>query len=381
MGEGASRVFMGGGVKIVSVFNNKGGVGKTTLTFHLAHALAAIGKRVLLIDLDPQCNLSIYALEEEEIAEIWLPEDNFIDDFESAQNKLGATKFSALIDDPRSIHFLLKPVEDGVGELNKLPPPIELKENLHLIAGRLSLHLFESKVAERWSGVYTGDPLSIRTATRIRAIAKEYSDEYDYDIVILDTSPSLGALNRNILSQADGFLIPGNPDLFSLYGIRNIGSALKSWKKQFESIFHFLPDSKRENFPDRFVRFLGFTLYNAKRLQGSKTTNKLGIAKAHFNYAKAIPKTIFESISSSDMVKFPIAKLQESIGDGAVIHGHNTLPSMAMKYHLPMWELPSSGVLDSGDMSTIQGNRQVYEVTGAKYQKFARDLVARIEAL
>jgi cellulose biosynthesis protein BcsQ len=49
-------------VEIISIFNNKGGVGKTTLTFHLAHALSELGHKVLAIDLDPQCNLSIYSL-------------------------------------------------------------------------------------------------------------------------------------------------------------------------------------------------------------------------------------------------------------------------------------------------------------------------------
>jgi len=368
-------------MKVISVFNNKGGVGKTTLTFHLAHALADLGKRVLLIDLDPQCNLSIYALPEEKIGIIWKAEDDYIDDFDAAKTKHGDKALRALLSEPRSIHFILKPIEDGAGELPTLPPPVILKDNLHLLPGRLSLHLFESKVAERWSGVYTGDPLAIRTATSIRTLARDYSHIYKYDLVILDTSPSLGALNRNILSQADGFIVPGNPDLFSVYGIRNIGAAIKSWKKQFESVFHFLSDSKRESFPPRFVRFLGYTLYNAKRLQGSKTTNKLGIAKAHYNYAKAIPKTIFEAIDLSDMVALPKTTLQASIGDGAVIHGHNTLPSMAQQYHMPMWELPSSGALESGDSSTIKGNRKVYEATGESYKKFALDLLNRIEAL
>lgn len=45
--------------KFISIFNNKGGVGKTTLTWNLADALAEKGKRVLLVDFDPQCNLSI----------------------------------------------------------------------------------------------------------------------------------------------------------------------------------------------------------------------------------------------------------------------------------------------------------------------------------
>jgi hypothetical protein len=191
----------------------------------------------------------------------------------------------------------------------------------------------------------------------------------------------LGALNRNILSQADGFIIPGNPDLFSVYGIRNISAAIKNWKKQFDSVFNFLSDSKRESFPQNFVKFLGFTLYNAKKLQKSKTNNELNIAKAQYNYGKAIPKTVFESIDLSDMVGIPKEKLQKNIGDNAVIHGHSTLPSMAQKYHLPMWELPSSDLLDLDDKNNIKGNRKAYESTGESYKKFAEDLIERIEAL
>jgi cellulose biosynthesis protein BcsQ len=226
--------------KIVTIFNNKGGVGKTTLTYHLAHALGELGKKVLLLDLDPQCNLTIFSLEMELIHDIWVPEDEFVDDFAAARTDKSAEKFQALIDSPRSIHFLLKPTEDGTADLEQLPPPVQLNENVDLIPGRLTLHLFEAKVGERWSGIYQGDPLAIRTATQIRALAYEYADAYGYDIVIFDTSPSLGALNRNLLSLADGFLIPCSPDLFSVYGIRNIGSALGIWRKQFESIFHFL---------------------------------------------------------------------------------------------------------------------------------------------
>ncbi|WP_226941362.1 ParA family protein [Janthinobacterium violaceinigrum] len=46
-------------MKILSVFNNKGGVGKTTLTYHLAHSLSELGNKVLIIDADPQCNLKL----------------------------------------------------------------------------------------------------------------------------------------------------------------------------------------------------------------------------------------------------------------------------------------------------------------------------------
>ena len=72
-------------MKVLSIFNNKGGVGKTTLTYHLGHILAEMGKKVLMIDLDPQCNLSIYSILENEIGNIWEKENDFIKDFKSAK--------------------------------------------------------------------------------------------------------------------------------------------------------------------------------------------------------------------------------------------------------------------------------------------------------
>ncbi|MBJ7447019.1 MAG: AAA family ATPase [Brevundimonas sp.] len=365
-------------MKIVTIFNNKGGVGKTTLSFHLAHALGEMGKKVLMIDLDPQCNLTIYSLSMEDVHKVWAPEDAFIDDFQSARNSISTQEFDRLVDDLRSVHFILKPTEDGTAELDQLPQPIELGKGVDLIPGRLTLHLYEAKVGERWSGVYQGDPLSIRTATRIRSVAREYADRYGYDYVLFDTSPSLGALNKSLLSLADGFIIPCSPDLFSLYGIRNIGSALKTWRSQFETIFHFLSDSKRSEFPSRFVEFLGYTIYNAKKYSGSG--NSLNIAQAHFHYAERIPETIETYIAESSRTKVGMPTLRKAIGGMSVIHTHNTLPSMAQKYTEPMWKLPSL-IVEPEDRNTIMGNRKIYEDTKAAYIEFAEDFVRRAEAL
>ena len=70
-------------MNIVSLFNNKGGVGKTTLAFHLSYALAEMGNRVLMIDMDPQCNLTLCCMDQESLQKIWEPEDSFIDDFQN----------------------------------------------------------------------------------------------------------------------------------------------------------------------------------------------------------------------------------------------------------------------------------------------------------
>lgn len=362
--------------EIITIFNNKGGVGKTTLTFHLAHALGELGLRVLLIDLDPQCNLTIFAQSMEEIHDTWVEEDDYIEDFAAAKSKSTKEHFEQMLAVPRSVHFLLKPAEDGTAELDQLPPPVSLGSNVDLIPGRLTLHLFEAKLGERWSGVYQGDPLSIRTATRIRMLAKDYAALHNYDIVIFDTSPSLGALNRTLLTLADGFIVPCSPDLFSVYGIRNIGSALKTWRKQFDSIFHFLSDSKRSQFPSGFVKFLGYTVYNAKKYSGSG--NPLDLATAHFNYARQIPITIEHFIDDENKIAIEDDRLDESIGGKAVIHTHNTLPNMAQKYHRPMWLLPSFPNLAVEDRPTITANRQIYQNTRTAYTTFAADLLERM---
>lgn len=363
---------------IITVFNNKGGVGKTTLTYHLAHALGELGKKVLLIDLDPQCNLSIIALHMEQIHGIWNAEDKFIDDFANERNRIGDIDFKALLSQPRSAHFLLKPTEDGTAELESLAPPIALTDNVHLIPGRLTLHLYEAKIAERWSGIYQGDPLAIRTATRVRSLAHDYANTYGYDTVIIDTSPSLGALNRHLLSLADGFIIPCSPDLFSVYGIRNIGESLRIWRKQFESIFHFLSDQKRSNFPNKFVKFIGYTIYNAKKY--SRYEENLSLAKAHHNYAKQIPETINEYIDDVNILDFPDV-LGASMGNNAIIHSHNTFPSMSQKYHIPMWNLPDYNHLDQEDQATIIANQQAYRKTRDSYHTFAQDFLNRVAKL
>jgi cellulose biosynthesis protein BcsQ len=360
----------------ISIFNNKGGVGKTTLTFHLAHAFAELGKKTLIVDLDPQCNLTIFALPDEVIWKMWSAEDDYIDDFNSTRER--NPHFDDVLASPRSVHFVLKPTEDGTAELPSLPPPFTLAPNLHLLPGRLTLHLYEDKIASRWSDIYQGDPLAIRTVTRPRSIAEEYARVYGYDVVIFDTSPSLGALNKAVISLVDGFVVPCNPDMFSLYGIRNIGNSLSIWKKQFETIFHLLSNEKRSNFPDDFVKFLGFTIYNARKYTGS---NDWDLATAHFNFAQQIPTTIKTFIKKDIRSHLTDSQLASPIGGTAVMHSHSTLPSMAQKYHLPIWKVPSSPHLEGADKSTIAGNRATYEGTRPKYHQFAKDVLDRLDTL
>ena len=154
-------------MKIISIFNNKGGVGKTTLTYHLAHILAEMDKKILILDMDSQCNLSLYGMQEKTLEKIWLNEDYVIDNgFESAEKQMEKDDFNNLFQTTRTMHFLLKSVEEGISDFDELPPPVNLANNLDLIPSRLTLFKYENKIAERWTGMFLGEPLSIRKIGR-----------------------------------------------------------------------------------------------------------------------------------------------------------------------------------------------------------------------
>jgi cellulose biosynthesis protein BcsQ len=362
-------------MKIISLFNNKGGVGKTTLSYHLSCALALLDKKVLMIDLDPQCNFTLCSVQEENLHKIWEEEDRFIDDFDAARKKEGSQDFDKILSKPRTIHFLLKPTEEGTGDIEKYPPPINVRENLDIIPGRLTLHQYEYKISERWSSAYQGDPLSVRTITKIRSIAINYAKKNNYEYIIFDTSPSLGALNKIIISTVDGFLIPCLPDMFSLYGIRNIGKALEQWRRELDTMYKLISNEKRNNFPCSFVQFLGYTIYNARKYDGNGEWN---LAQAHYNYALQIPKAIEEFIPCDARRHLSEAMMKEPIGGMAVMHSHSTLTGMSQKYKAPIWAVPGLTNLEKTDELTIRGNRNRYEITKDAYLKFARDLLTRL---
>ncbi|GGM95922.1 AAA family ATPase [Shewanella xiamenensis] len=367
-------------MKVISVFNNKGGVGKTTLTYHIAHALAEMGKKVLVIDADPQCNLTIYSLDQEYIHNLWAAEDQFIDEgYESSKKKCSVDEYEKITSTPRSLHFLLKPTEEGTGDHELLPPPAILTENLDIIPGRLTLHLYEEKVASRWTDIYRGEPLAIRTITRIRTLAEKYAEIYGYEYVIIDTSPSLGSLNKVIISTVDGFFVPASPDLFSLYGIKNIGKALAAWKDEFSIIYKLISEEKRHVFPENFVTFLGYTIYNAKKYAGYK--NKWDLAHAHLNYANQIPATIEENIQKDMRSHLTDELMASPIGETSVMHTHNTFPSMAQHYNKPMWKVPDLDNIEKEHQNTLRGAGNKYRQTKDGYFEFCKDLLSRIELL
>lgn len=198
-------------MKIVSIFNNKGGVGKTTYLFHVSHLLAAIGKRVLMADLDGQCNLSAYCLRDGDLERAW------------ARSR------------GNSIWRAVEDVYRGVGDVKKRQP-LHAREELplFLIPGDVMLSSYEDLLGDTWSAAKGGAEPALRVQSALYRYILWCAKRVKADVVMLDLGPNLGALNRAVLGASDYFIVPVSPDLFSIRGTENLGRKLVSWNKEWK---------------------------------------------------------------------------------------------------------------------------------------------------
>lgn len=194
-------------VPVLTFFNNKGGVGKTSLTYHLAWMFSELGKCVLAADLDPQANLTGAFLDEDRLAEIW-------------EN---STSPNTLF---RSIQPLL-----GVGDIVPAQT-VAITAQLHLLPGDLALSGFEDPLSEQWPKSMGDNNLQrpFRVLTAFWQSIQQAASTCNADLILVDVGPHLGAINRSALIASDFVAIPLGADLYSLAGLRNLGPTLRSWR-------------------------------------------------------------------------------------------------------------------------------------------------------
>jgi cellulose biosynthesis protein BcsQ len=197
-------------VKQISLFNHKGGVSKTTTAFNLGWMLAKKGKRVLLIDCDPQCNLTGMFL-------------GFkgIEDLETLYSQGGIRN----IRDGLAPAFESKPIPLSAVECEVM----KKNKTLFLLPGHIGLAEYETTlgIAQELSGSLVTLQNLPGAASRLFQLT---ATKYNIDIILIDMSPSLGPINQNLLSTSDFFLVPMTPDYFSVMAIDSLSIVLPKWK-------------------------------------------------------------------------------------------------------------------------------------------------------
>lgn len=295
-------------MKTVAFFNNKGGVGKTSLVYHLAWMFAEQGVSVLAVDLDPQANLTSLFLEEKRLEKLWAGAEH-----------------------PETIYGALRPIIRGLGDVTT--PHVEhFRENLGLIAGDLGLSRFEDRLADAWPRCHHRDEAAFRTVTAFhRAMELGAADEKE--LVLIDVGPNLGAINRAALIAADFVVTPLAPDLYSLQELQNLGPALREWQELWNEL---LPKATSDlSMPKGSMSAIGYVvMQHGIRDSRPVKVYQRWLDKIPSAYAHAVLNQNTSAVVGDDKNKLALLK-----------HYRSLMP-LAMEAHKPIFHLkPSDGAI------------------------------------
>lgn len=225
--------------KTISIFNHKGGVSKTTSVYNIGWKLASKGFKVLLVDGDPQCNLTGLILK------------NNFEDYYTGTSKLN------------NIKDAVRPAFEGT------PHPItaidcyspEENPNLFLIPGHMDLSEYDPALSLSLNSNNAITTLQNLPGSFYELI-KLCAERYSIDIVLIDMNPGLSAINQTFFISSDAFIIPTNPDPFSLMALNTMQKVLPRWKQWatnsamfFESATYPLPQKEQKFIGEIIQRF------------------------------------------------------------------------------------------------------------------------------
>lgn len=312
----------------IGFFNNNGGVGTTTLVFHLAHMLADRGVSVLAVDLDPQSNLTAMFLAEERLEELW-PETG-----EHVNTVLGC----------------IRPIMRGLGDITE-PHTESIRQNLALIPGDLGLSNFEDKLSTNWPLAVDRDEAAFRALSAFHRMIELAVDSTGSEIVLVDVGPNLGAINRSALLSCDYFVTPVAPDLFSVQGLRNLGPTLQDWRVGWADRLARNPETGL-SLPTGFIQPAGYVVMQA----GMRLSRPL---KAYERWVQRMPLEYRRSV------------LEEPVGDGgSLVSGawklgtmrhYQSLMPLAQDARKPMFHLKSADGAIGAHMDSVLRCREDFD--------------------
>jgi chromosome partitioning protein len=327
-------------IPVLTFFNNKGGVGKTSLIYHLAWTFASLRKRVVIIDLDPQANLTAAFLNEDKIEKLW------------NQQNTGST-----------IYQCVKPLT-GVGDIAK-PELQNISTDLYLLPGDVSLSGFEDALSAEWPNSMGDNNLyrPMRILSSFWQVMQMAADKVQAEIILVDIGPNLGAINRSVLIATDYVVIPLGADLFSLQGLKNLGPTLKSWKSLWNKRLDNWNDSTDKNSDQEFK------LPQGKMQPVGYLCQQHGVrldrpVKAYDKWVQRIPHVYRDSVlgeDSSDLIK-----LEDDPYCLATIKHYRSLIPMSQEHRKPIFNLTSADGAIGAHANAVQDAKKDFKLLAKK---------------
>ena len=300
---------------VIAFFNNKGGVGKTSLVYHLAWMFAGLGWRVVAADLDPQANLTAAFLDEDRLENLW-------------ENMWGEPDHSD------TIYGAIQPLVRGTGDIAR-PELQPLDDGLALLPGDLTLSAFEDELSTQWSASLSGNERAFRVLSALWRVMQQAGREFNADLILADHGPNLGSINRVGLISADYVVIPLSPDLYSLQGLRNLGPTFRKWRKEWTDRLDRKPQMDLE-LPRGDMQPLGYVvLQHGVRLDRP--------VKAYDKWISRIPGEYRKSVLGEKDERVPINQDPYKL---ALLKHYRSLMPMAQEARKPMFHLkPADGAI------------------------------------
>lgn len=331
----------------IALFNHKGGVSKTTTVFNVGWMLAELGKTVVMVDADPQCNLTGMVLGYKGLEDF----ESFYDDY--GRNTLKSGLEPAFEAQPRSI----EPV-DLVA--------VEGRPGLHLLAGDLRLAEYETTlgIAQELSAAIQALqnlPGSLNFLINLTA------ESVNADYVLLDMSPGLGPVNQNLVAISDYVLVPTAPDFFSVMAIDSLSRVLprwNAWGRQAAGL-EILKNAAYP-FPEPTTKLLGTVVQKFRPRAGKPASS---FQRWIDELGEAVTDRLKPALEKEGMLLSANEYEAQGVSDNLVlaeIADFNSLISMSQEHQTPIFALSAAqldavGVVLEGYESSRDAFRNTFE--------------------
>ncbi len=337
--------------KRIVFFNHKGGVSKTTSVYNIGWMLSKTS-RVLVVDGDPQCNLTSLILGERF-------EEYYSDPITKNQN----------LKDGVEVAFKGKP--QPISAVNCVSPA--RAPNLFLLAGHANLSAYEASLTfAQTSGNALATLQNLPGA--FSELIRLTEERYNIDYTLIDLNPGLSSINQNLFLSADSFIIPTNPDPFSIMAIDTLKEVLPRWNDWKNSNLEFFEDSA---YPLRVsnTKFLGMLIqrFNIRKGRAARPYRD-NIAEIK----RKIKDDLMPALLSADMALNVNQYPQELVDDDfclAEIPDFQGLLPKSYEAEVPVYDLLDAEIHETGPVLEQMSNKR--DIFKGKFEQIA-ELMVRV---
>ena len=315
-------------VKKIALLNHRSGVGKTTTAFTLGWMLASRGKRVVLVDADPQCDLTALALGDK--TESW---------YERPQRYGERRDLKAGL----SPAFEAMPIP--IAPVDCIP--VDGRDGLFLLPGHIGLSEYDVIL-----GIAQELSESLQTLQNlpgsISCLLDKTAEQLEADCLLIDMAPSLSPLNQNLLMTSDFFIVPATPDYFSAAAIASLCDLIPHWQRWSKKA-HSLPALRNAAypFPDAAPRFLGAVVQNHR--PGRDATAAV-LQKWTGKIKETVSGKLAPRLSEAGLALPPQVYAECRVEDFclATVPDFNSLTAKSQKFRVPVFALSHEQLGQSG---------------------------------